>query len=565
MQQIVIQNNSRQMQVAVLEDNRLAEYYVQRVDANPTNGSIYRGIVESVLPGMQAAFVDIGWEKNAYLALEDVALSEELEGCKPNISDVLKVGQSIVVQIKKEAVDAKGPKVSSRLSMPGRTLVLVPGKPYAAVSKKISPDSKRQVLKELTDELLAGQQCGLIVRTAGQNCTIEELRQEFQWLLQRWEQLQQKIEQVQRPGLIQADQDLAAQVIRDCARENELEGIYVNDFALYEALQQQIVQRKVRFKIRWREENLIEQFGLEGAIRAIHSRKIWLKNGGYVVFDRTEALNVIDVNTGKFTGKQDFQDTIVKMNLEAAAEIAWQIRLRNLSGIILIDFIDMQQVEDQQLVLGTLENLLKKDRVKTNVLGMTQLGLVEMTRKKMRAPLCETLEQPCPFCLERGRVDSHATVGLRILERLEEEAKRSDQPILTVTCYPAVAAWLLSEESGHLSRLEQEYDREILLRGDHCLAMTEFQVKAKRTNDCGSLLPVHKGEVLQVQIESQYQSDKKNGIARVDGYVIQVAEAGRLAGTGKIVSVEIDHVMRSHAEGHLLDEKTWKDEQEVGR
>lgn len=551
-QQIVIQNNARQMQAAVLEDGRLAEYYVQRVDSNPVNGSIYRGIVESVLPGMQAAFVDIGWEKNAYLALEDVALPEELEGCKPNIGDVLKQGQSIVVQIKKEAVDAKGPKVSGKLSIPGRTLVLVPGKPYAAVSKKITPDSKRQALKELTDELLLGQNCGLIVRTAGQNCTMEELHQEFNWLLNQWNRLQEKMAEVQKPGLIQADQDLAAQVIRDCARENDLEGIYVNDFALYETLQQQIVQRAVRFKIRWREENLIEQFGLQGAIRAIHSRKIWLKNGGYVVFDRTEALNVIDVNTGKFTGKQDFQSTIVQMNLEAAEEIAWQIRLRNLSGIILIDFIDMQQAGDQQTVLQTLENALKRDRVKTNVLGMTQLGLVEMTRKKMRAPLCETLEQPCPFCQERGRVDSAATVGLRILEKLEEEAQRSEQPILTVECYPAVAAWLLGEEGHQLNRLEQQLGREILLRGSGTLPMHEFRVAAQQKNQCSDMLPVHKGEVLQVKIESQYQNSRTDGVARLNGYVIRVADGGRLAGTGKTVTIEITHVMRSHAEARLL-------------
>ncbi len=558
-QQIVIQNHARQMQVAVLEDGRLAEYYVQRVDDNPVSGSIYRGVVESVLPGMQAAFIDIGWTRNAYLALEDVALPEELEGCRPNIGDVLKVGQPVVVQIKKEAVDAKGPKVCSKLSIPGRALVLVPGKPYAAVSKKITPDGTRQRLKELADELLVGQQCGVIVRTAGQSCTAEELRKEFQWLLNRWKLLQQKIAQVQKPGLIQADQDLAAQVIRDSVREQELEGIYVNDYALYEALQQQIIQQKVRFKIRWREENLMEQFGLSGAIRAIHSRKIWLKNGGYVVFDRTEALNVIDVNTGKFIGRQDFQTTIVQMNLEAAEEIAWQIRLRNLSGIILVDFIDMQQPEDQQLVLQTLEMLLKKDRIKTNILGMTQLGLVEITRKKMRAPLCEILEQPCPLCQERGRVDHAAAVGMRIIEQLEEEASRSDQPILTVTCYPAVASWLLGDYGSQLGQLEQALGREILLRGDSNLLMSQFRVAAQQLTTCSELLPVRRGEVLQVQIESCYQNNAADGIAKLDGYVIRVTDAGKLAGTGKLVMVEITHVMRSHAEACLLDRK-----QEVG-
>lgn len=548
-QQIIIQNSSRQLQVAVLEDGRLADYFVQRNDGSPVSGSIYRGVVEAVLPGMQAAFVDIGWERNAYLALEDVELDEQLIGCKPGISDVLQAGQSIVVQIKKEAVDAKGPKVSSKLSLPGHTLVLASGKPYAAVSKKIAGE-KRQALKELADELLAGQQCGLIVRTAGQFCSREELRQEFDWLLRRWQQLQQRIGQVQKPGLIQADQDLAAQVIRDYAREGQLEGIYVNDFALYEQLQQQVVSRQVRFKIRWRETDLLEQFALEGAIRTLHSRKIWLKNGGYLVFDRTEALNVIDVNTGKFTGKQNFQATILQMNLEAAAEIAWQIRLRNLSGIILIDFIDMQEQAEQQQVLDTLAAALQRDPVKTTVLGMTQLGLVEMTRKKIRAPLTETLEQPCPCCQERGRVSSAATVGLRILDILETEAARNSQPLLSVVCHPLVAAWLIGENGGQLAQLEQQLDREILVQGDDCGHIEEYRIEARRPQACGDLLPVHKGEILQLPVESVTAAE---AVGRLAGYVIRIEKAGAQVEKGSMVTVEITHVMRTHALARLVE------------
>lgn len=545
-QQIVIQSGSRELQVAVLEDGRLADYFVQRSEDSPVSGSIYRGVVESVLPGMQAAFVDIGWERNAYLALEDVELEAGLEGCKPNIGDVLKVGQSLVVQIKKEAVDAKGPKVSCKLSLPGHSLVLVPGKPYGAVSKKIAGE-KRQALKELADGLLAGQQCGLIVRTAGQNCSKEELTQEFQWLLSRWQQLQRRIQQMQKPGLLQAAQDLAAQVIRDYARETELEGIYVNDFALYEQLQQQIVSRQVRFKIRWREENLLERFALESDIRAIHSRKIWLKNGGYLVLDRTEALNVIDVNTGKFTGKQNFQTTILQMNLEAAAEIAWQIRLRNLSGIILIDFIDMQEQTERQQVLEALESALKRDPVKTTVFGMTQLGLVEMTRKKMRAPLTEVLEQPCPFCQERGRVRSVATVGLQIWESLEQQALDTSYSLLAVECHPLVAAWLIGENGRQLAQIEQQLGKELLIQGDCRQSMDTYRITCRPPQDCGYWLPVRKGEMLQLTIEAV----ERNGArGRLDGYVIVVEDAGS-AVKGSLVMVEITHVMRTHALARL--------------
>lgn len=551
-QQIVIQNDRRQMQVAVIEDGRLAEYFVQRSDDNPVRGSIYRGVVEAVLPGMQAAFVDIGWERNAYLALEDLQLEEELHGCQPNIGDILKAGQSVVVQIKKEAVDMKGPKVSCKLSVPGRTLVLVPGKPYAAVSKKIQPEEKRQALKEITDGMLAGQAVGLIVRTAGQFCTAEELRQEFDWLLNRWQQLQEKLQQVQKPGLVLSDSDLASQVVRDCVREADLEGIYVNDFALYEQLQQQIVSRKVRFKVRWREEDLLEQFQLYGEIRAIHRRKIWLKNGGYLVFDRTEALQVIDVNTGKFTGKKNFQSTIVQMNMEAAEEIAWQIRLRNLSGIILIDFIDMQQLEDQQQVLQVLETALRRDRIKTSVEGMTNLGLVEMTRKKERAPLSEVLEQPCPFCQERGRVDDAAVVGLRVIKDLQTETQRSEAPVVAVVCHPLVAAWLIGSAGQQLAQLEAELQRELLVRGDSRLAMAMYRVEAQYENTCEKEFPVYRGEILQVKIEGVHQENHNDGIARLEGYIIQVENAAKQVGSW--LTVEVQHVLKTHALAVLVRE-----------
>jgi len=558
MQQIVIQKDCWQMQVAVLEDGRLAEYFLQHNDDSPVCGSIYRGVVEAVLPGMQAAFVDIGWMRNAYLALEDVELPEEMVGCKPSIRDVLQVGQPVVVQVKKEAVDAKGPKVSNKLSLTGRTLVLVPGKPYAAVSKKIPQAETRQALKERVDELLVSRSdgsFGMIVRTAGQYCTAEEMDREFIWLAGQWQALQQAIGQAQKPGLIAANWDLALQVVRDCAHEVDLEGIYVNDYALYEQLQQQVVSRKVRFKIRWREADLIAQFQLSGEIRAIHKRRVWLKNGGYLVIDRTEALNVIDVNTGKFTGKQDFAATVVQMNVEAAKEIAWQLRLRNLSGIILIDFIDMQQPEDRQLVLDALQAALQRDRVKTSVMGFTQLGLLEMTRKKERAPLTEMMEQPCPLCQERGRVDSAAAVGLRVIADLEQVASRSQQPILVVICHPLVAAWLIGADGKRLIKLEAKLQRQLLLQSNESWTVSNYRVESRDAANCGQSLPVYRGELLAVQVEGTHtEHGSDEGIARLNGFVIQIAGAARLV--GRQAFVEITHVMPTCALAKLVQEVT---------
>ncbi len=407
-QQIVIQKDANGLQAAIVEQGRLAEYHLQRDNDYPASGSIYRGIVETVLPGMQAAFVDIGWERSAYLSLDDIVLDEKMKACKPDIAHILKPGQSVVVQIKKEAVDEKGPKVTTELSIQGRTMVLLPGKYQVNISKKITDTDRRLALKTMADRfLLNGTQdtpLGVIIRTAAQQSTQEELSQEFGWLCQQWEALAQHIRQVQKPGLIASDNNFAAKLIRECVREQELEGIYVNDEALYTALEQQIPERNIRFKLHLREGNLLEQYQLTGDIRTIHKRRVMLSNGAELVIDRTEAMNIIDVNTAGFTGKKEFAETIVQTNLEAAKEIAWQIRLRNLSGIILIDFIDMKSAEHQQMVLDALENALRQDRIKTKVHGISHLGLVEVTRQRLRAPLTELLEEPCPVCNERGRV-----------------------------------------------------------------------------------------------------------------------------------------------------------------
>ena len=407
-QQIIIQKDDTSLQAAIVEDERLAEYHIQRDDHYPVSGSIYRGIVETVMPGMQAAFVDIGWERSAYLALEDLLLDDAQKACKPNISDVLKAGQSVVVQIKKEAVDAKGPKVTTELSIQGKSIVLLPGTYQVNISKKITDTEKRNALKLMADTFLKGdtQQdaLGVIIRTAASECTLDELTQEFQWLCGQWETLKQCIRQVQKPGLIAADHHFAATLIRECIQDAELEGIYVNDEALYETLKQQIPERKIRFKLHLQEEDLIENFQLSGVIRTIHKRRVLLSNGAELVIDRTEAMNVIDVNTAGFTGKKEFADTILQTNLEAAREIARQIRLRNLSGIILIDFIDMKPEEHRNLLLHVLEDALRNDRVKTKVHGISHLGLVEVTRQRMRAPLSEVLEKECEVCNGRGRV-----------------------------------------------------------------------------------------------------------------------------------------------------------------
>ncbi len=403
MQQIVIQRSGPALSAAVLEDGRLAEYFLRRGDADILCGDIYRGVVEKVLPGMQAAFVDIGRARNAYLALEDLALDADLRRGGLNISDVLKAGQSVVVQVTREAAQPKGPKVTTELSLQGRMLVLLSGAPHVAVSKKISGERRRQ-LAAWCEPLLEGANFGLIVRTAAETAARPELEAEFRWLAQCWEELSARIAATSKPGLIRADASLALEVVRTYGSQERLEGIYVDDAALWEQLRHQLFPRALAYKLRLREEDLAERFGLGGALRGVHSRRVRLPSGGELVFDRTEALRVIDVNTGRYTGRRDFAETVRRINLEAVREIAWQLRLRNLSGMILIDFINMELPEDRAAVLEALREAVAGDPVRTSVLGWTQLGLMELTRERQHAPLEELLEEPCPRCGGKGYV-----------------------------------------------------------------------------------------------------------------------------------------------------------------
>lgn len=430
-QKFIIQSFNGKMEIALAEDGRLINYFVQRLNHSPAIGSIYRGRVESVVAGMQAAFVDIGWERTAFLSLEDVELPPKLYGCKPQIQDLLKPGQSIIVQVLREALDEKGPKVSTKLSLPGRKLILVSGTPYAAISKKIKDETERKRLGCVMERLLAeGRDCGVIVRTNGAGCPEPELEKEFHWLASRWDRLQHTIATNHNVGLLDMDQSMAENVVRDYVKPDRLEGIYVNSPDVYEMLNQRFPEKEIRFKIHLAEDEpgtipalscdfpganfngLMHRHGLVAEIGQINRRKVMLSNGGTLVFDRTEALQVVDVNTGKYVGKNNVQQTILQMNLEAAEEIARQIRLRNWSGIILIDFIDMKEEAHREQVQQHLTELLAKDPVKSNVLGFTRTGLMELTRKKTSAPLWELLQHPCPVCGGAGRVSGNmAGVG----------------------------------------------------------------------------------------------------------------------------------------------------------
>lgn len=394
--------------VGLLEDGRLVEYYIETCNIEKSRGNIYKGRVANVLPGMQAAFVDIGFDKNAFLYASDVNFYEdEFDNLKKSpIETMLKKGQEILVQVIKEPVGTKGARVSANISLPGRYAVLLPKINCVGVSRKIEDENERRRLKAAAEEVKP-HEMGIITRTAAENKNEEEIKADVKYLEAIWSEIEKKQRNVKAPSLIYKDMDLLSRVVRDMFTF-EIDKFYVNTQEGYEKVCKlsSAISPVLKERITFYEEpiDIFEYFNATKEIERALERKIWLKSGGYIVIDNTEALVAIDVNTGKFVGCTDLEDTIFRTNLEAAKEIVKQLRLRDIGGIIIIDFIDMRNADHKAAVIDTLKNELKKDRTKTQVFGITNLGLVEMTRKKVSRSLHEVMEETCPKCHGKGRM-----------------------------------------------------------------------------------------------------------------------------------------------------------------
>ena len=552
-QQMIIQVTAEQEEVAVIQDKRLVEYYLERQHEEPQIGDIYRGVVENILPGMQAAFIDIGWEKNAYLPLEEVLPPKELNAAHPNLQDILKVGQQIVVQVKKEAVDNKGPKVSCRLQLTGHGLIFLVDAKEIMVSHKITNEAKRKELQRAIACTEGLGQHGFIVRTAAASLPLNALQAEAIALLQRWVLIEKKIHQATHKGLAAAEKSLGLQFAQNLVRPGQVEEIITNSEEQAEQLKSCFPQLHRKGKIKCRpEQDLFEDYGLKQEITSCSKRKVWLKNGGYLVLDKTEALNVIDVNTGKFTGKGNFQQTILQMNLEAATEICRQIRLRNLSGIILVDFISMDEEEGRQKVLAIMEEAAAKDRIKCKVNGWTGAGLLELIRQRTRVPLNELLEKECPYCQGKGRIFSEETIGIKLKQELLELSKRTEAESISVRCHPYTAAYLIGNNGQHLQQLEMQIGKKLLVEGLSSLADEEYHLRAIHMLEMqeGNKLPVEPHEILRVKITAQHHEKKRDGIARLEGYVLNILGGGSLI--GQEVLVECTQVFATNAVCKLL-------------
>jgi ribonuclease G len=563
---IIVNCGRRETRAAFLEDRRVVEVYIERAGQQRVVGNIYKGRVENVLPGMSAAFVNIGLERNAFLYVDDARDYEKLvasgSGRAKNgkskargISDVLRQGQSIIVQVTKEPIGTKGARVVTHLTIPGRYLVLMPTVEHVGVSRRIQDEKERERLKKLAKDLRP-KGMGLIVRTLAEGQSQEELEQDIKFLTKVWEQIQRQGKRTGAPALLYKDHDLVFRLIRDCF-SREFNRFIVDSREEYQKVLEILDTLAPHLRSRvfyYHDENIpiFEFYGVEADLERALKRKVWLESGGYLVIDQTEALTSIDVNTGKYTGSKNLADTVLKTNLEAAREIARQLRLRDIGGIIIIDFIDMVSSADEEKVLAVLEEEVKRDRNKTHVLGFTNLGMVEMTRKKTRQNIGDYLQRPCPYCGGTGRVLSEETLAFMIEREIRQFAREHDVEAMMVEVHPSVAAMLIGAGGANLKELEQITGKTIFVRGsdDRHLEDVEIVYAGNRDVLAAMAVPVREGQIINVEVEEPHMTNPADGISRLHGYVVDIEGAGQRV--GEKLTVEITKVFRTYAKGRML-------------
>jgi ribonuclease G len=523
---MLVESDPHETRVAVLEEDLLTEIYLERRYHRGVVGNIYKGRVSRVLPGMQAAFVDIGLDRDAFLYVADVYLPTESEatatvpsvagvlsgeeevelephvndddtlageagradsGALPTIDSLLKVGQELLVQVTKDPLPNKGARVTTQVTLPGRFVVFLPTVSHVGVSRKIEDEEERLRLRALLESIPHGTvgrggnggTGGVIVRTAGEGRSAADFAADLTYLRSRWESVHSRAETAVAPALMHQDFDLALRLVRDLFSA-EFSLLWVDSEATYERIvefRDQVQPQLVpRVKLDREERGLFERFGIEKEIEAALKPKVWLKSGGYLVINPTEALVAIDVNTGRFVGQHNLEETALAANLEAVEEVVRQIRLRDLGGIIVLDLIDMTDPAHREQVSHALELELRKDRGKHKVLSISEFGLVQITRKRSRSNLERLLTQTCPYCEGSGRIKSVATICLSLRRSALAMRGTLASKELLLRVHPEVARMLQREERGILEELERELAVSIIVQGDAKLHHSSFDI-----------------------------------------------------------------------------------------
>ena len=460
--EIYINESMEETRIAIQEDNQLVEVYIERQDNHRMVGNVYKGKVENVLPGMQAAFVDIGYELNSFLPFSEIDSEEYLQGHKKNknskndnIEVDLKKDQEIYVQVIKEPFAGKGPRVTTEVALPGRLLVLVPGANYIGISKKIWDKYERRRLKKIAQSLRKGD-IGIIIRTVAEGKSENHIENDFKQLMESWEEIEKKADSERAPVLVYEDLETASSVVRDLLTP-DVEKIIIDSKRLYkktekylEDISPSLLDRLELYKLK---SPLFESFGIEGEIEKLMRPKAWLKSGAYLIIEKTEAMVVVDVNSGRFVGKKLHEDNSLKINLEAAREVARQLRLRDLSGLIVIDFIDMKKEDNRKKVFHELRRELRKDRAKVAVAPITEFGLLEMTRQRIRVSLLDSMSEECPSCKGSGKIISIETLITRIEHWLRRYKTKHMSLRIKLQLHPKNANYLKKEKKSVLKGL----------------------------------------------------------------------------------------------------------------
>jgi ribonuclease G len=505
--ELIINTRPHETRVALVENGIVTELHIERRTGQELQGNVYRGRVVRVLPGMQAAFVDIGQNRTAFMYISDVqkdllnlellmsmnsidnnedASVEDLDGTRHakmvdisfNIEDILKEGQDIMAQVSKGPIGSKGARVTSYISLPGRHLVLLPTVDHIGVSRRIEAQEERERLRKIIEEIRPAKM-GFIVRTVSEGAEKYKLKSEMDFMLKLWADIQSRMEQSTGPCLLYMDLGVSLRAVRDLFTR-EVDRLIIDSSEEYEKIMK-FVDRfapTLRYSIELYNGNdpIFDTYNIELEISRALDNKIWLKSGGYIIIESTEALTAIDVNTGSYVGKRNLEETILKTNLEAVKEIAYQLRLRNIGGLIVIDFIDMGKTDNRERVFMALKEALDKDKAKTRVLRMSDLGLIEMTRQRTKENLCGLLAEPCFYCEGKGKIKSKKTICYEIFRDLERESPLiSDKGgNIYLQVNPEIGNALKEEEQQYFMELEKNIGRRIIIMSQKDLHMEQY-------------------------------------------------------------------------------------------
>ncbi len=560
--EIIVNCSQRETRIAVLEDRQLKEYRVEREER--VVGSIFKGIVQNVLPGMDAAFIDIGLERNAFLYVGDILPDEPNNDNSPSglkrqelrrrkIKELIKPGQEMMVQVTKAPRGTKGARVTTRIALPGRYLVLMPEHNNIGVSRKLEDRKERDRLRQIGDKI-APKGFGIIMRTECEGRTELELRQDVMFLQQLWVQVIEGAKKMRAPACIHKDQTLLYRTIRDMFND-EIQKMVIDDPEEYEKAHMvaRVVSPSLTSKIFLydRDTPIFDHYNIESDLERLLQHKVWLKSGAYLVMDEMEALTAVDVNTGKMVGSNNLAETILKTNLEAAEEVCRQLRLRDMGGIIVIDFIDMESADDRKRLLDHFTKQLGKDSNRTRVGKVSSLGLIEITRKRTGESVTESISDICPMCEGRGRIASKDTVSLWIERDMRRMLNEPGNAFL-VKCHPAVIEALIGADGESVEDLEHELGRGIYLRADFDYAFDEYTI------DSGTIEEVdrqHMGFRRAQVLECSVRRSDNEGLNKVigwtdNGFYVELLGGAELVGQrAKICLIDI---RRSFGVGEVI-------------